>query len=113
MNTVRGAAIGIAALMVFAMTGRASAQSAADNYKAKCQMCHGADGKADTPMGKKLNAHDFHADAVQKKSDGELFTITHEGVMREGKPTMPAYKGKLTDDQIHDLVKYVRELGKK
>jgi mono/diheme cytochrome c family protein len=26
---------------------------------------------------------------------------------------MPAYKGKLTDDQIKQLVGYIRELGKK
>jgi cytochrome c6 len=110
MKKVAISAVVIAAL-AFALS--ASAQSAADNYKSKCQMCHGADGKADTPMGKKLNAHDFHADAVQKKSDGELFTIIHEGVSTGGKVTMPGYKGKLTDDQIHDLVKYARELGKK
>jgi len=33
------------------------AQSAAD-YKAKCQMCYGATGIGDTPMGKKLNTKD-------------------------------------------------------
>ena len=28
------------------------AQSTAEIYVAKCQMCHGADGSADTPAGK-------------------------------------------------------------
>src|SRR5579871_272114 len=105
--------IGLALCTFMFAAASASAQSAEDNYKSKCQMCHGASGTADTPMGKKLNAHDFHSDAVQKKSDGELFTIIHDGVSVGGKLTMPAYKGKITDDQIHDLVKYVRELGKK
>ena len=76
-------------------------------------MCHGATGNGDTPMGKKLSVHDFHSPEVQKKSDGELFTIVRDGVTTGGKVTMPASKGKLNDDQIHDLVKYVRELGKK
>ena|SRR5436305_15069739 len=91
----------------------AVAQSPADNYKTRCQMCHGATGAGDAPMGKKLNVHDFHSDVVQKKSDGELFTIIRDGVTTSGKVTMPSSKGKLNDDQIHDLVKYVRELGKK
>ena len=30
-----------------------------------------------------------------------------------GKGAMPAYKGKLTDDQIKQLVGYIRELAKK
>ena len=34
-----------------------------------------------------------------------MFTLT-----REGKNKMPVYKGKLTDDQIKDLVKYIRSL---
>lgn len=103
------------ALCTFVLTvvSSASAQSAADNYKSKCQMCHGPRGNGDTPMGKKLNAQDFHSDAVQKKTDGELFTIVRDGVTTGGKTTMPAYKGKLNDNQINDLVKYVRELGKK
>jgi mono/diheme cytochrome c family protein len=31
-------------------------------------------------------------------------------ITTDGKAKMPAYKGKLTDDQIKDLVKYVREM---
>jgi mono/diheme cytochrome c family protein len=48
---------------------------------------------------------DFHSPALAKESDAEMFTLT-----REGKNKMPVYKGKLTDDQIKDLVKYIRSL---
>ena len=32
-----------------------------------CQSCHGADGKANTKMGKKLKCRDLSDPAVQKK----------------------------------------------
>jgi len=90
---------------ILAVTPSASAQSAADLYKTKCQVCHGADGKGDTPAGKKLGAKDFHSPEVAKMSDQELFDIT-----KNGKEKMPAYNNKLTDDQLKDLIKYVRSL---
>ena len=74
-------------------------------YKSKCQVCHGADGKGDTPAGKKVGAKDFHSPEVAKMSDTELFEIT-----KKGKDKMPAYDKKLTDDQIKALIKYVRSL---
>jgi len=102
------------ALCTFVLTiaSSASAQSAADNYKSKCQMCHGPTGKADTAMGKKLNMKDWHSPEVQQMSDDDLFKAISDGVSKQGKVTMPAYKGKLSDDQIHELVAHVRELGK-
>ena len=73
-------------------------------YKSKCQACHGPDGKG-TPVGTKIGVKDFQAPEVAKLSDADLFTIT-----KKGKDKMPAYDGKLTDDQIKALVKYVRSL---
>ena len=83
------------------------AQDAAALYKSKCAVCHGADGAGDTTMGKKLGVKDFRSPEVSKLSDAELFDIT-----KKGKNKMPAYDKKLTDDQIKDLVKYIRNLGK-
>ena len=84
------------------------AQDAASLYKAKCVMCHGADGKADTPAAKTTGARSFSSPDVQKESDAELTQIT-----TKGKGKMPAYENKLTPPQITGLVSYVRELGKK
>jgi mono/diheme cytochrome c family protein len=97
----------LAAICVFALsTGATSfAQSAGDVYKMRCQMCHGADGKGDTVVGKKTGARDFHGPEVTKEPDSELFTIT-----KTGKNKMPPYAGKLTDDQIKELVIYCRSL---
>ena len=96
------------AVLAFAMVF--STWSLADggaDFKAKCAMCHGPDGKGDTVMGKKFGLKDLGSAEVQKMSDADLTsTITN------GKDKMPAYKGKLTDAQISDLVKYVRTLKK-
>lgn len=81
--------------------------SAADLYKTKCASCHGADGKGDTAMGKKLGVKAFSDPEVAKSSDQAWFDAT-----KKGKGKMPAYDGKLTDAQINDLVKFMRSLAK-
>jgi cytochrome c6 len=85
----------------------AKAQDAASLYKTKCAMCHGADGKGETPVGKSTGARSFASPEVQKETDAELIQITNKG-----KAKMPAYENKLTEPQIKDLVAYVRQLGK-
>jgi len=82
----------------------AAADDAAALYKSKCQICHGADGKG-SPAGLKMGAKDFQSPEVAKQTDAELIKIT-----KEGKGKMPKYDGKLTDDQIKQLVKYIRSL---
>ena len=79
-------------------------QKTGDLYKSKCQGCHGPDGKA-TAVGKKLGAKDFQNPDVAKMSEAELMSIS-----TDGKNKMPPYKGKLTDDQIKALVKYIKEM---
>lgn len=98
--------IGMAALsLAAAMAVPAVAQDdAAALYKSKCQVCHGADGKG-SPAGTKLGARDFRSPEVAKESDADLATI-----VKDGKNKMPKYAGKLTDDQIKSLIKYIRTL---
>jgi len=88
-----------------ALATTAAAQDAAELYRSKCQVCHGTDGKGDTAAGKKLGAKDFHSPEVASMSDAELFEIT-----KQGKNKMPSYDKKLSDDQIKQLVKYIRTL---
>jgi mono/diheme cytochrome c family protein len=95
-----------AAVLAFS-TVPARAQSGAEMYKSKCAMCHGADGKGDTPVGKSLKLRDLGSPDVQKQSDAELIAIT-----ADGKGRMPAYKGKLSEAQIKEVVSYVRTFKK-
>src|SRR5215831_4955227 len=98
--------ITISCALVLSTSGLAIAQDdPAALYKSKCQVCHGPDGKGDTPAGKKVGVKDFHSPEVAKASDTELFAIT-----KKGKEKMPPYDGKLTDDQIKALIKYIRSL---
>lgn len=81
------------------------AQGATGLYKAKCAACHGATGKGDTPMGKKIAVRDFASPEVQKMSDDKLSAI-----IADGKGKMPSYKKTLKHEQIEDLVEYIRRV---
>ena len=105
MKLVRSAVTMMAAALALAATSAYAQNDAAALYKSKCQVCHGPDGKGDTPAGKKVGAKDFHAPEVVKMSDAELFDIT-----KKGKDKMPAYDKKLTDDQIKELLKFIHSL---
>jgi cytochrome c6 len=82
-----------------------SAADGASLFKAKCAMCHGADGSGATPMGKSMKLRDLRSPEVQKQSDAEMTKIT-----ADGKGKMPAYKGKLTDAEISAIIAHIRTL---
>lgn len=101
---MRVAVFSIAAMVVtpaFAQSG------GADVYKAKCLMCHGADGGGTTPAGKALKAASFKDPAIVNASDTDLIAA-----VTKGKGKMPANQGKLTDAQIKAVISYVRTLQK-
>ncbi len=95
--------------LVLAVTAPAHAQNGAALFKTKCAACHSADGSGSSAMGKQLGVTDLRTDATQKQTDAQLTASITNG---KGKK-MPAYKGKLTDDQIKQLVAYIRGLAKK
>ena len=100
------------AAVVVALVVLVSRPVLADNpgeatYKAKCAMCHGADGKGETPTGKAMKVKDFASEDVRKQSDADL-----GDAISKGKGKMPAYKT-LTAEQVKDLVGYVRSFAKK
>ena len=94
-----------------AMSVRAA--DAKTNWGANCAQCHGKNGAADTKMGKQLNAKDLTDPKVQAAfSDAKATQSIKEGVKENGKTTMKAFGGKLSDDEIKALVAYVRTLKK-
>ena len=96
------------ALAVMTTEMRADAAKGGEVYKAKCASCHGADGRGETPVGKSLKVKDLALPEIQNQHDSELKTF-----LENGKGKMPAYKGKLTNEQIENLVQYIRVLNKK
>jgi mono/diheme cytochrome c family protein len=95
--------------LVAVWAGPSRAESAGETlFKGKCVACHGPDGKGETTMGKALKIRNLGSTAVQSQSDAQLTEI-----VTKGKNKMPSYDGKLSKEQIGQLVAYVRELGKK
>jgi cytochrome c6 len=89
------------------------AADAKTNWSNNCAQCHGASGKGDTKMGKMLNAMDLTDPTKQASfTDAKAATAIKDGVKQNGKTTMKAFGGKLSDDEIKALVAYVRTLKK-
>jgi cytochrome c6 len=81
--------------------------TASATYRTKCATCHGADG-AGSEVGKTMNIPDLRSPAVQKAPNAQLAQI-----ISDGKNGMPAFKGSLSETQIHALVTYIRSLRQK
>lgn len=80
-------------------------------YAVNCSLCHGEDGKSpEDSLGAK--PPDLTAGKVVSDHDGALFLAIKNGVRKDGKQTMPPTK-KVSDEQIWQLVAYVRTLAKK
>lgn len=78
------------------------------NWTKHCAKCHGEDGKGQTSMGRRLKAKDYTDLKVQASfKDLEAFKIT-----KEGKNRMRGYAELLSDQEIKDLVVYVRKFKK-
>ncbi len=91
-----------------------SATSAEDNYKTYCWQCHGMQGN-----GAGVNVGDMSvqprdhtsAKAMGGRSDADLFKVIKEGGLAIDKSVlMPPWGATLSDDEIHELVKYLRKL---
>ncbi len=77
-----------------------------------CAKCHGKDGKGETKIGKKAEVKDFTDAKVQAAfTDDQAFKAVKEGLKDGEKIRMKPAEG-VTDEQIKDLIKKVREFKK-
>jgi cytochrome c553 len=103
--------LGMAGLFVASWTVRAGDAKAL--YEQDCMKCHGADGKGDTKMGKKLGIKDYSDPSVQAElKDDAAFKAIKEGLKKDDKVLMPAAKEGVSDDDIKGLVAYMRTFKK-
>jgi mono/diheme cytochrome c family protein len=97
-----------------AAPGDAVARGAA-HYKMLCATCHGEDGCTAGPGAAGLDpqpAHHCDGGYMNKLSDDHLFKVIKEGGAAVGKsPLMAPWGGALSDDQIRDVVAFVRSLA--
>jgi len=79
-------------------------------YGIDCAMCHGKDGDGKGDMASDVkNVTDFtNPDALKNSTDGALFYV-----IRNGKGEMPPEGDRAKDNDIWNLVNYVRSLAKK
>lgn len=91
------------------MTGHlARAEDGTKLYRQLCASCHGKDGKAQTPMGRKLRVKDLTKSEV---SDEAIITQLKQGVKDEsGKQRMPPFKERLSEEQIAAVVDMIKGL---
>lgn len=88
-------------LLVLGLTLYAKSSHPSSLFMEYCARCHGKDGRANTPKGKKLGARDFtDAEWQAEESDADLIEI-----VTKGGEDMPAFGKKLTREQIEGLVK--------
>ena len=104
--TLTIAILGVAALSASAADGKAL-------YEKDCTKCHGADGKGDTKMGKKMGAKDYSDAKVQAelKDEAAVKAIKDGYKDKEGKVIMKPAEG-LSDEDIKALVAYMRTFKK-
>jgi len=106
--------LALAAVLATLGLSSALAADAKENWEKHCTKCHGADGKGQTTMGKKLNVKDYTSADVQKKfTDEEATKITKDGKKEGDKTLMKGFAGTLSDDEIKALVQHVRGFAKK
>lgn len=84
------------------------------NWSKHCTKCHAENGNGQTTMGKKLKVADYTDPKVQAKfTDEEMIKITKEGKKQGSKTLMKGYSDVLSDQEIKDLVAYIRTMAKK
>lgn len=87
------------------------AASASENFDNHCAKCHGADGKGQTKVGKKLNVRDMTTDAYKKELDeAKAVAALKDGIKKDGKEVKKSFAGELSDAELKALVGYVKSL---
>src|SRR5664280_1953448 len=85
--------------------GDASNKAGMALYTKNCASCHGKAGLGDGVKARMLKDFpgDFSAAGYQNQTDGDQFYKT-----KSGKGEMPKYERKLADDDIWNIVNYMR-----
>lgn len=113
MKTILAGAV----LLVFAATSWVSAQAVRGNpkngqivYEQQCLRCHGSKLDGSGPDAKDLIVRpaNLQSQASRAKTDWELLvTITNGALFTP----MHGFRGKLTDEQILDVLSYIRSVA--
>ena len=89
-----------------------AADSGSSIFQNRCAVCHGVDGLANTPMGKKQSIPSFASEKVQKHSSSEIVDFILNGGPEKRPSHSFAGKG-ISQEDAAKLAFYIKSLGKK
>ena len=96
------------------LAARADLARGRATYKELCAKCHGATGRGDGKEAATLETKPkdlTDCARMAKFTDEQLFRIAKQGGEAEGlSDEMPAYADSLEDDEIRDVVAFIRTL---
>ena len=86
---------------------RGDASAGQVHYEDQCASCHGDEGAGDGPAGAAFDMPEIaDEDFMKEISDEHLYDVIHDG-----KGHMPGFGEVFSDDEIYDLIAYVRTLA--
>lgn len=91
----------------------AAVKEGAGHFQHHCQICHGLDGQnTGVPFAEKMSppVADLASKDIQDYTDGQLKWIIDNGIGPSG---MPGWKGILEDEEMWNIVHYIRHLPAK
>ena len=90
-----------------------AAKEGGEHFQHHCQICHGLDGQnTGVPFATKMDppVADLSVKDVQDYTDGQLKWIIENGIKPSG---MPGWKGILEEEEMWNIVHYIRHLPPK
>jgi len=103
-------ALVVLSIMTAGIAGAADVQKGKTLFDTKCAMCHAKDLKGNPSMAKMYKLDVSALNLVKKetaaKTDADLIATT-----TKGKGKMPAQEGKISTDDIANIIAYVRSMG--
>ena len=103
----------LAVAILTATVATARADNAKVNWRMYCAMCHGKKGQGNTPAGRMLGAPNYRDAKVQASfTDEDAFKSIKEGIQKDGRMKMKSFGSELTDQDIRELVQYLRSFKK-
>jgi mono/diheme cytochrome c family protein len=110
----------LAPMLLAAHTVTAQNRSAGDSSKGRpiylryCSGCHGEDGRGEAKTFRPYVGNLAVKQLMDELSDEYLFTVIQKGGAAVGKnAAMPAWSAQLGDDDIRDVVAFVRTLSRR
>ena len=99
--------IGFITSMVFAQAIRGDSKAGQRMYEQQCLRCHGANLDGNGPDSRDLVVRpaDLRSQISRSKTDWELLVSISNGVLFS---PMHSFRGKLTDEQMLDVLSYIR-----